>query len=82
MLKETAKKENYAEIFLSEPRKGVRKLKVRSQPMASRKRFLNDRELKRENGLCDVIVVIATFLHQRLVAGEAFGSKYKPYFTW
>ena len=55
--------------------------------MASRKRFQNERALKGENGtetlLCDVIVVlnIATFLHQRVVRGEGFGSKYKPYFT-
>ena len=67
MLKERTYKENHAEIFLSEPRKGENKLKERSQPMASRKRFQNDRTLKRENGtetlLCDVIVVlnIATF---------------------
>ena len=70
MLKERTYKENYAEINVSEPRKGVKKLKVRSRPMASRKRFQNDRALKGENGtetlLCDVIVVlnIAAFLHQ------------------
>ena len=71
MLKERTchSKDNYAEIFLSEPRKEVKKLKVQSQPMASRKRFQNDRALKGENGtetlLCDVIVVlkIAVFLH-------------------
>ena len=70
MLKERTYKENYAEIFLSEPRRGVKKLKVRSQPTASRKRFQNDRAQKGENGtetlLCDVIVVlnIAAFLDQ------------------
>ena len=73
--------ENYAKIVLSEPRKGVKKLKVRSQPMASQKRFQSDRALKGENGteilLCDVIVVlnIAAFLHQWVVRGEGFGSK-------
>ena len=32
--------------------------------------------------LCDVVVVlnIASFLRQRVVRGEGFGSKYKPYF--
>ena len=70
MLKERIYKENYANIFLSEPRKGMKKLKVRSQPIASRKRFENDRVLKGENGtetlLCDAIVAldIAAFLHQ------------------
>ena len=70
MLKERTYEENYAEIFVSEPRKGVKELKVRSRPMASRKRFQNDRALKGENEtetlLCDVIVVlnIAAFLHQ------------------
>ena len=69
VLKERTYKENYAEIFLSEPRIGVKKLEVRSQPMASQKKFQNDCKLKRENGtetlLCDVIVVfnIAMFLH-------------------
>ena len=59
MLKERTYKENYAEIFLSESTKEVKKLKVRSQPKASRKRFQNDRALKGENRtdtlLCDVI---------------------------
>ena len=70
VLKERTYKENYAEPFLCEPRNGVKKLKVRSEPMASRRRFQNDRALKRENRtktlLCDVIVVsnIAAFLHQ------------------
>ena len=70
VLTERTYKENYAEISLSELRKGVKQLKVRSQLMASRKRFQNDRALKGENGtetlLCDVIIVlnIATFLHQ------------------
>jgi len=33
---------------------------------------------------CDIIVVlnIAAFLRQWVFHGEAFGSKYKPYFTW
>ena len=32
----------------------------------------------------EVIVVlnIAGFLRQRVVRGEAFGSNYRPYFTW
>ena len=38
-------KETYAGIILSEPWKGVKKLKVQRQPMASRKRFQNDRAL-------------------------------------
>ena len=56
--------------------------------MASRKRFQNDRVLKRENGtetlLCDVIVVlnIAALLHKWVVRGEGFWCKYKSYFTW
>ena len=70
VLKGRTYKKIYAEIFLSEPGKGVKKLKVRSQPMASGKRFQNDRALKGENGtetlVCHVIVVvnIAAFLHQ------------------
>lgn len=36
-----------------------------------------------ETLFCDVHVVLknAAFLHQLVVRGEAFGSKYKPYFT-
>ena len=39
VLKGRTYKKIHAEIFLSEPGKGVKKLKVRSQPMASGKKF-------------------------------------------
>ena len=37
-----------------------------------------------ETLLCDVIAVLntAACLRQKVVRGEGFGSKYKPYFTW
>jgi len=37
-----------------------------------------------ETLLCDIIVVlnIDAFLHQWVLSGEGFGSKYKLYFTW
>ena len=37
-----------------------------------------------ETLFCDVIAVLntAACLRQKVVRGEGFGSKYKPYFTW
>ena len=81
------KNETYAENFLSEQWKEVKKLKAQRQPMASRKTFpkwpLTLTEGMELGLLCDVTVVlkIATFLRQWVVRGEGFGSKYKPYFT-